>query len=300
MNAPLPDLSVTLGAVTLPNPVMPASGTFAASYGRVYDLGRLGALVPKTVMPNRRPGHPPNRIAETAGGLLNAVGIPSVGIDAFITDVLPAYRGWGAPVVVSVSADTAAGFADLVARLADEGVTAVELNLSCPNLEEGGRSFALDPAATAEVVAACRGSALPLWSKLSPNAENVVAVAKAAVEAGSDALILANTMTGLALKRDGRPALANRTGGLSGAPLKPINLRCLWQVAEAMPAVPLIGCGGIAGLQDALDYMAAGASAVAVGTATFSRPLTMLNLIDALAAHCAARGLAARDLTKRP
>ncbi|UOM35981.1 dihydroorotate dehydrogenase [Acuticoccus sp. I52.16.1] len=295
----MPDLTVPIGAVTLKNPVIPASGTFAASYGRVFDLGRLGALVPKTLMPGYRPGHPPNRLTETGGGLLNAVGIPSDGVEAFLTKTLPAYLGWGTPVIVSISADTAAGFAELIAALEGTGIDAIELNLSCPNLEEGGRSFALDPAASAEVVAACRATALPLWAKLSPNAEDIAAVAAASVEAGADALIVANTLTGIAFRRDGRPALANVTGGLSGMPVKPVNLRCTYQVAQKLPGVPIVGCGGIATLQDALDYMAAGASAVAVGSATFSRPLAMPNLIDALATHCTARGIAARDLPRR-
>ncbi|RAI03013.1 dihydroorotate dehydrogenase [Acuticoccus sediminis] len=299
MSASMPDLTVPIGSVTLRNPVIPASGTFAASYGRVYDLGRLGGLVPKTLMPGYRPGHPPNRLTETGGGLLNAVGIPSDGVEAFLDETLPAYKGWGTPLIVSISADTAAGFAELVRTLEGQGVDAIELNLSCPNLEEGGRSFALDTAMTAEVVAACRDTALPLWAKLSPNAEDVAAIASAAVEAGADALIVANTLTGIAFRRDGRPALANVTGGLSGTPLKPVNLRCTYQVAQALPKVPVIGCGGIATLQDALDYMAAGASAVAVGSATFTRPLAMIHLIDAIATHCTTKGIAARDLTRR-
>ncbi|WP_226573098.1 dihydroorotate dehydrogenase [Acuticoccus sediminis] len=299
MSASMPDLTVPIGSVTLRNPVIPASGTFAASYGRVYDLGRLGGLVPKTLMPGYRPGHPPNRLTETGGGLLNAVGIPSDGVEAFLNETLPAYKGWGTPLIVSISADTAAGFAELVRTLEGQGVDAIELNLSCPNLEEGGRSFALDTAMTAEVVAACRDTALPLWAKLSPNAEDVAAIASAAVEAGADALIVANTLTGIAFRRDGRPALANVTGGLSGTPLKPVNLRCTYQVAQALPKVPVIGCGGIATLQDALDYMAAGASAVAVGSATFTRPLAMIHLIDAIATHCTTKGIAARDLTRR-
>ena len=293
-----PDLSVAIGTVTLANPVIPASGTFAAAHGRVFDLGRLGALVPKTVMPEPRRGHPPQRLVETAGGLLNGVGIPSVGIDAFISDTLPHYLGHGVPVVVSVSADSADGFAAMVRRFEGRGVAAVELNLSCPNLEAGGRAFALDAAATALVVAACRASPLPLWCKLSPNAGAPADVARAAEDAGADALIVANTITGMALRRDGSPALSNRTGGLSGAPLKPINLRLTDEVARAT-GLPIVGCGGITTLADALDYLAAGASAVAVGSATFSRPLTMVTLIDALAAHCATRGIAARELTRR-
>lgn len=292
------DLSVTIGTVTLANPVMPASGTFSLGYGRVFPLARLGALVPKTVMPSPRPGHPPPRLVETAGGLVNAVGIPSAGIDAFLADTLPGWLESGVPVIASVSAEDADGFAGLVRRLEGTGVVAVELNLSCPNLEAGGRSFATDPAAAAAVVAACRSAAVPLWAKLSPNAASPAEVARAAADAGADALVVGNTLTALALRRDGSPALSNRTGGLSGAPLKPVNLRVADEVARAV-RLPLIGCGGIAALQDALDYFAVGCCAVAVGSATFSRPTAMVRLIDDLAAHCASRGVAARDLVRR-
>lgn len=293
-----PDLSVAIGSVVLKNPVMPASGTFNADYGRLFPLGLLGAIVPKTVMAEARPGHAAPRLVETAGGLINAIGIPSVGIAAFLADVLPLYLGHGAPVIVSVSAGSAAAFAALVRRLERTGVAAVELNLSCPNLEAGGRAFALDAAATGEVVAACRTSPLPLWAKLSPNAASPADIARAAAAAGADALIAGNTLTALALRSDGRPALANRTGGLSGAPLKPVALRVADEVCRAV-AIPVIGCGGIATFRDALDYLAVGCVAVAVGSATFSRPRAMPDLIDALAAHCTDRGLAVRDLVGR-
>jgi dihydroorotate dehydrogenase (NAD+) catalytic subunit len=293
------DLSVTIGSLTLANPVMPASGTFSTRYGRVFPLSRLGALVPKTVMPDPQAGHPPPRIAETAGGLVNAIGIPSDGLGAFIATALPEWRGFGPPVVVSVSADTAERFAAMCARLDGEGVAAVELNLSCPNLEAGGRAFALDPVATGEAVAACRAACrLPLWAKLSPNAGAPVEVARAAEAAGAEALVVANTLLALAFDHRRRPAVANRTGGLSGVPLKPVNLRIVDEIAAAS-RLPIVGCGGIATLDDVLDYMAAGATAVAVGTATFSRPSTMVRLVDELAEHCAREGVAARDLLRR-
>jgi dihydroorotate dehydrogenase (NAD+) catalytic subunit len=292
------DLSVALGPLVLANPILPASGTFGLGHARVFDLARLGALVPKTVMPDPRPGHPPPRLVETAGGLLNAIGIPSVGIDAFLAGELPVWRSFGPPVIVSLSADTADGFADLCGRIAADAA-AIELNLSCPNLEAGGRAYALDPAATGRVVAACRGrTELPLLAKLSPAAGDPVAVAKAAITAGADALVIANTLLGLAL-RDGRAALANRTGGLSGAPLKPVVLRIVDEVARQTGA-PIVGCGGVATLADVLDYMAVGATAVAVGTATLARPSSMPRLLDALAAHCDRLGVAAPDLRRRP
>ncbi|MBJ3776267.1 dihydroorotate dehydrogenase [Acuticoccus mangrovi] len=293
------DLSVDIGGLRLKAPVVPASGTFSYAHGRIFPLGRLGALVPKTVMPEPRPGHPAPRLTEEAGGLVNAIGIPSVGTDAFIADVLPRYRDQGAPIVVSASADRVDAFAALVARLSGEGLGAIELNLSCPNLEAGGRAFALDPDETHRAVAACRAATgLPLWCKLSPNAGAPVEVAKAAVAAGGDALIVSNTMLALALDAEGRPRLANRTGGLSGAPVKPVNLRIVDEIASALD-VPIIGCGGVASLKDVLDYFAAGASAVAVGTATLSRPSTMIHLIDALADYCLTHGVGVRDLIRR-
>ncbi|MCF3936277.1 dihydroorotate dehydrogenase [Acuticoccus sp. M5D2P5] len=293
------DLSVTIGSVRLPNPVIPASGTFGIGHARVMDISRLGALVPKTVMPEARTGHPPPRLTEAAGGLINAIGIPSVGIEAFLADVLPAYRAFGAPIVVSVSADTAEAFAMMCAAMADTGIAAIELNLSCPNLEAGGRAFALDPGPAADVVRACRAATgLPLWCKLSPNSGIPGQVAEAIEANGGDALIVANTMLAIAFDKEGNPRLANRTGGMSGLPLKPINLRLTDEIARRV-ALPIIGCGGVATLQDALDYFAAGASAVAIGTATLSRPTTMVHLIDALDAHLTERGLAAQDLVRR-
>jgi len=230
---------------------------------------------------------------------VNAIGIPSEGLEAFIADQLPRYRAIGPPVVVSVSAGTAEGFAALCRRLEGEGVAAVELNLSCPNLKAGGRNFALDPEATGAAVAACRAAVeLPLWAKLSPNAGAPAAIARAAEEEGADALVVANTLLALAFDQSGRPAVANRTGGLSGAPLKPVNLRIVDEVFAAT-RLPIVGCGGITTLEDVLHYMRAGATAVAVGTATFARPSAMMHILDALAAHCVAGGVTVRDLVRR-
>ena len=290
------DLAVAIGGLTLPSPILPASGTFGRAHGRVFDLSRLGAIVPKTVTPGPREGNPAPRLTEEAGGLMNAIGIPSVGVTRFIAEVLPHYTGLGPPVVVSLSADTAAAFASAVAELSTAPVDGLELNLSCPNLEAHGDLFAASPAATEEVVAACRAATvLPLWIKLTPVAAKPAEVARAAEAAGADALILTNTMPALALDASGRPRLANRTGGLSGAPLKPIVLRLVDELRRAS-GLPLIGCGGVARLADALDYFAAGATAVAVGTATLARPATMDRLIDSLAAHLEARGLDAADI----
>lgn len=292
------ELSVTIGTVELQNPILPASGTFGEAYARVFDLSRLGALVPKTIMPTPRTGHPAPRLVEAAGGLINAIGIPTEG-EGILEREVARYTAYGPPVVVSLSADTVDAFAAITAKAAATEATALELNLSCPNLEEGGRAFALDPDPTFAVVAACRAvTQKPLWIKLSPNAGRPADVARAAEAAGADALILANTQLAMALRPDGAPALANRTGGLSGAPLKPVNLRLTDEIARAT-RLPLIGCGGVSTLRDVLDYMAVGASAVAVGTASLARPNAMPALIDALAEHCARHAIPARALTRR-
>lgn len=292
------DLSVDIGDVRLQNPVLPASGTFGEAYARVFDIRRLGALVPKTITPGKRSGHPAPRLVEAAGGLINAIGIPSDGGDALAAD-MARYGRYGPPVVASLSADTVDDFAALTMRAAATEAAALELNLSCPNLEEGGRAFALDPGPTEAVVRACRAvTAKPLWIKLSPNAGRPGEVAAAAQAAGADALIAANTQLALALKPDGAPALANRTGGLSGPPLKPVNLRLVDEIANRVD-IPIIGCGGVSTLADVLDYMAVGATAVAVGTATLVRPTAMVSIIDALAAHCVTHRCSVRDLIRR-
>lgn len=285
------DLALNLTGLRLPSPILPASGTFGLAHGRVMDLDRLGALVPKTVTPEPRRGHPPPRLAEAAGGLVNAIGIPSPGLEPFIETVLPRYLGFAPPVIVSISADTAEEFADGVARLSQTPADGLELNLSCPNLEAGGEIFAARAASAAAVVNACRPrTSLPLWCKLTPAAGAPAEVARACEAAGADALIVGNTLPALVLAPDGGQRLANRTGGLSGPPLKPVALRLVDELARAV-SVPLIGCGGVFTLADVLDYFAAGASAVAVGTATLARPSAMARLIDALDAHLDAAGL---------
>ncbi|WMS43284.1 dihydroorotate dehydrogenase [Acuticoccus sp. MNP-M23] len=284
------DLSLTLGGIALPCPVLPASGTFGLQHARVFDIDRLGALVPKTITPGARTGHPAPRLAEAAGGILNAIGIPSDGVEAFIRDVLPLYKAHRPPVIVSVSADTAAEFADMAARFSGTDADGLELNLSCPNLEAGGRIFAADPRDAEAVVAGCRAvTTKPLWCKLTPAATAPGAVAAACEAAGADALIAGNTMPAMVLDKNGAPRVSNRTGGLSGPPLKPVGLRIVDDMAGRV-AIPVIGCGGVMTLSDVRDYFAAGASAVAVGTGTLARPSTMVRLIDGLAAEIDARG----------
>ena len=286
------DLSVRVGALELRNPVMPASGCFAVEYQEALDFRKLGALVVKSVSPKSRAGNPTPRVAETRGGMLNSIGIPSRGLDYYLREVLPPYGGFGTPVVVSVSADTADEFAEAVASLSLPEVAAIEANISCPNLEADGMAFAISPETTYQVIAAIRRrTAHPVWAKLTPNASHVAAVARAAEEAGADALVMGNTVLGMAIDiRSRKPKLGNVMGGLSGPAIKPIALRMVHQCHRAVD-IPIIGCGGIATADDAVEFMLAGAAAVQVGTASFIDPGVMQKVIDGLHAYCAEMGV---------
>ena len=283
----MPDLSVQIGGMTLANPVMPASGTFSEGLAQVFSFDRLGALVTKTIVAELRGGNPTPRVAEVAAGMLNSIGIPSNGVDDFIAKSLPFYRGFASPLVLSFSAPTADGFANLAARLDLPGVAALEANISCPNIEEDGKAFAMDALATERVVSKVRAATrLPLWVKLTPNTGDVAAVARAAQDGGADALVLANTILAMSIDVETfRPRLGNILGGLSGPAIKPIIVRMVYQCAK-VARIPIIGCGGVATAEDAVEFMLAGASAVQVGTATFIRPKTMIEVIDGLAAFC--------------
>lgn len=286
------DLSVQIGALTLANPVMPASGTFAEGLAQVVDLNRLGALVTKTITRELREGNPLPRVAETRDGLLNSIGIPSKGVPHFLQHTLPTLERWTPPLAVSISAPTAEGFAELAAMMSVPGVDAIEANISCPNIEEDGRTFAMQATSTASVVRALRAAtSLPLWAKLTPNTGDIAEVAAAAEAEGADALVVANTILGMAIDlATFRPRLGNVMGGLSGPAIKPIVLRQVYQCARRV-CVPVIGCGGIASAEDAVEYMLAGATAVQVGTATFLHPGAMIAIIDGLAAFCTARNI---------
>ncbi len=286
------DLSVHVGALALRNPVMPASGCFAIEYSEALDFGRLGALVIKSVSPACRAGNPTPRVAETRGGMLNSIGIPSKGLAHYRRDVLPAYTGHGTPVVVSISADTVDEFAHAVAEMSLPEVAVIEANISCPNLEADGMAFAITPETTYQVVSAIRRRTRhPFWAKLTPNASHIAAVAKAAEEAGADALVMGNTVLGMAIDvRTRKPRLGNVMGGLSGPAIKPIALRMVHQCHRAV-RIPIVGCGGIASAEDAIEFMLAGASAVQVGTASFLDPGAMQKIIDGLADYCADAGV---------
>jgi dihydroorotate dehydrogenase (NAD+) catalytic subunit len=292
------DLSVAIGGLRLANPVMPASGTFAEGLDRVIEFNRLGAFVTKTITRELRTGNPTPRVAETTEGMLNSIGIPSKGVPYFLAETLPYYRDLAPPLVVSISAPTVEGFASLAAELSVPGVAAIEANISCPNLEEDGKAFAMAAHSTEAVVRRLRAATgLPLWVKLTPNTGDIAAVGQAAEAEGADALVVANTILAMAIDVETfRPRLGNIMGGLSGPAVKPIILRQVYQCARAT-RIPVIGCGGIMTTSDAVEYMLAGASAVQVGTATFIHPTAMTTIIDGLARFCERHNLArARDL----
>jgi dihydroorotate dehydrogenase (NAD+) catalytic subunit len=284
------DMAVRIGGLLLANPVMPASGTFAEGLARAVDLNRLGALVTKTITRELRHGNPLPRVAEVEGGMLNAIGIPSKGVPHFLDTTLPLYRQWSPPLVVSISAPTAEGFAALAAEVSVPGVAAIEANISCPNIEEDGRAFAMRAASAEAVMRQLRAAtALPLWAKLTPNTGEIAEVARACEAAGADAVVVANTILAMAIDlRSFKPRLGNLMGGLSGPAVKPIVLRQVFQCWRAV-RIPIIGCGGIVTAADAAEYMLAGATAVQVGTATFLQPNAMTDIIDGLDRFCAAR-----------
>jgi dihydroorotate dehydrogenase (NAD+) catalytic subunit len=296
-----PDLRVDIGGLVLQNPVMTASGTFGygREYAEVLDLQRLGAVVVKGLSLTSSPGNPPPRIAETPCGMLNAIGLENVGIDAFLRNKLPYLRDLAVPVIVNIYGRSVDEYAELAGRLEGaDGVAAVEVNISCPNVKAGGIAFGVDPGAAYEVVRAVRlRTALPTIVKLSPNVTDIAKIAETTVAAGADALSLINTITGMAVDVAARrPVLANITGGLSGPAIKPIALRMVWQVVNAV-RVPVIGIGGITTARDALEYLITGASAVQVGTANFVEPAATMKILDGIEAYLVEHGIGAvKDL----
>lgn len=273
------DMRTYLAHVELPNPILTASG--CAGTGRELapfaDVTRLGALTTRTITMAPRAGRPTPRMAETPSGLLNAVGLQGPGVDVFLARELPWLAERGARTVVSIGGGSVAEFSALARKLTDApGVTALEVNLSCPNVEDRGRVFARDPSAAGEVVSAVRTAArydLPVIAKLQPDVADVVAIAKACVDGGAEALSMINNPVGMAIDVDRmRPALAAGTGGLSGPAIRPLAVKCVWQVHAALPGTPVIGMGGVTSGRDALELVLAGACAVAVGTVLFHDP----------------------------
>jgi len=290
-----PDMTVNIAGLTLRNPVMTASGTFG--YGEEFreyvDLEMIGAFVTKGLSLKPRAGNPTPRIVETPGGMLNAIGLQNVGIDVFIQKKVPFLRSVKTPAIVNFFGYTPEEYAELAVRL--DGipeVAALEVNISCPNVKQGGIVFGTDPAAAASVTAACReATTKPLIVKLSPNVTDIVEMARACEGAGADALSLINTLTGMAIDLERRkPVLANITGGLSGPAIKPVALRMVWQVAKAVK-VPVIGIGGIMSAIDALEFILAGATAVQVGTASFVNPGAAQEIAQGMEQWLAQRGI---------
>lgn len=290
-----PDLRVTIGDLVFKNPVLTASGTFG--YGKEFapyvNLHHLGGVVVKGISLEPRRGNPPPRIVETAGGMLNAIGLENVGLDRFITEKMPFLRGIGTRVIVNILGDSLEEYQTLGQRLSEvEGISALEVNISCPNVKKGGVAFGTDPAmAEAVTRAVCAHTTLPVIVKLSPNVTDITQIARAVEAGGAQAVSLINTLLGMAIDvRSRRPRLANIVGGLSGPAIKPIALRMVWQVAQAVK-IPVIGIGGITTTEDALEFLLAGATAIEVGTANFVNPRASQEIGEGLGRYVTDNGL---------
>ena len=289
-----PDLSVEIAGIKLRNPVMPASGTFG--YGEEYtpflDLEKIGAVVTKGLSLNPKAGNAMPRIAETISGMLNAIGLQNVGVDSFISDKVPFLSRFDTPVIVNFFGNTLDEYGEVAARLNDiPEISGVELNISCPNVKKGGIVFGTDPTAASEVVSLVRSKLQkPLIVKLTPNVTDITIIARVE-EAGADAICCINTLTGMSIDiRTRKPRLANMTGGLSGPAIRPVAVRMVYQVVQAVN-VPVIGVGGIVNAMDALEFLIAGATAVQVGTANFVDPTAMISIIEGIEAYCIEEGI---------
>lgn len=281
-----PDLRITIGNLVFKNPVLTASGTFG--YAREFEpyvsLNQLGGVVVKGISLEPRRGNPPPRIVETAGGMLNAIGLENVGLDRFISEKMDYLRGIGTRIIVNILGDSLEEYQTLAQRLSDvEGISALEVNISCPNVKKGGVAFGTDPAmAEAVTRAVCAHSSLPVIVKLSPNVTDIAQIARAVEAGGAQAISLINTLLGMAIDvRSRRPRLANIVGGLSGPAIKPIALRMVWQAAQAVK-IPVIGIGGITTTEDALEFLLAGATAIEVGTANFVNPRASQEIVEGI------------------
>lgn len=279
------NLSVDIAGVTMKNPVTTGSGTFGSGeeFSEFVDLSKLGAVTTKGVANVPWPGNPTPRVAEVYGGMLNAIGLQNPGIDVFVERDVPYLKKAGAAIIVNVCGKSEKDYVEVVERLSDEPVDLLEINVSCPNVKEGGIAFGQDPKALYEITKAVKAKAKqPIIMKLSPNVTDITEMAKAAVDAGSDALSLINTLTGMKIDIERRDfVLANKTGGMSGPAIKPVAVRMVYQVANAVD-VPIIGMGGISTAEDALEFIMAGATAVSVGTANFINPATTLEVVDGI------------------
>jgi len=294
------DMRTAVASVTLPNPVLTASGCAAAGreLDQFFDVSALGAVVTKSIMVGPRSGRPTPRMAETPSGMLNSIGLQGPGIDAFVAQDLAWLAERGARVVVSIAGGHTDEYVALTERLAAHpAVAMIEVNISCPNVESRGQVFACDPAASARVISAVRRNAaggIPILAKLSPDVTDITAIARACADAGADALSLINTLLGMVIDTDTMaPALGGVTGGLSGPAIRPVALRCVWQVHRALPHLPIVGMGGIRSGLDALQFILAGASAVSVGTAVFGDPAAPMRVLAELERALADREFAA-------
>jgi dihydroorotate dehydrogenase (NAD+) catalytic subunit len=289
------DLAVDLGDLRLANPLVLASGTAgsAAELAPLVDLSRLGAVVAKSVTVEPRPGLPPPRMAETAGGLLNAIGLQNPGVDRWVARDLPALVAAGATAIASVAGKTVAEYGEVTARLGDaSGIVAIEANISCPNVEDRGVVFSCRPSATREAVAAVVArTRLPVFAKLTADVTDLVEIAAAAREGSATGVTVMNTLLGMAIDVEtARPRLGGVTGGLSGPAVKPVAVRAVYQVARALPDLPVIGLGGARTAEDVVEFVLAGASAVAFGTATFLNPRAAIDALDRLPEWLASHG----------
>ena len=293
-------LQTVLGPLTLDNPLINASGTFgyAVEYADFVDVARLGGVSVKGISLQPRPGNLPPRTVETAAGMLNSIGLANIGVDAFIDDTMPRLRELGVTVIVNTFATSVEDFVTLAKRFNEvEGIAALELNISCPNVHAGGMHFGLSGKAAGEVTAAVRGATdLPLMVKLSPEAGDIGEVARGVEAAGADIITMINTIRGMVIDVDRqRPMLGQKMGGMSGPALKPLAVRMVYEVYQQVN-IPIIGMGGIGSLRDVLEFLMAGAGAVQVGTANYAEPGISLRLADELEAYCAERDITPTDL----
>ncbi|MDQ2838723.1 MAG: dihydroorotate dehydrogenase [Actinomycetota bacterium] len=285
------DLRTSLGSLALPNPVLTASGCAAAGreLGQFFEVSAIGAVVTKSIMLRPRSGRPTPRMAETPSGMLNSIGLQGPGIDSFLANDLPWLHSQGARTVVSIAGGHTDEFVALAKRLYNHPVDLIEVNISCPNVESRGQVFACDPIAAARVISAVRRAAhpnTPVFAKLSPDVTDIGQIARSVADAGADGISLINTLLGMVIDTDTlRPALGGITGGLSGPAIRPVAVRCVWQVHQAVPQLPLLGMGGIMTGRDALQFILAGASAVSVGTAVFHDPSAPIRIINELQAE---------------
>ena len=295
--APEIDMSTRLGSVTFPNPVFTASGCAAAGQelDQFFDISELGGIVTKSIMLAPRSGRATPRMAETPSGMLNSIGLQGPGIDAFLDKDLAWLASRGARAVVSIAGSSVDDYAKLTAKLRGRpGLSMIEVNISCPNVKDRGQVFACDPMAAASVIQAVKRAApsgVPIFAKLSPDVTDIAAIAKACVDAGADGLSVINTLLGMVIDTDTmRPLLGGITGGLSGPAIRPVAVRCVWQIRQALPDIPILGMGGIRTGLDALEFVLAGANAVSVGTTVFGDPMAPIRVLDELGQALAERG----------